>query len=216
MQEGETDLTGRTHWAVGTAAALCVTQPARLRDWVLCIGAAAVGSVISDIDVTTSDSRETLNRITAVSVLAVAAVGIAEAWWDLGIIRNFDRESSIFRLILGFAAFLAVCTFGKNQPHRSFMHSFLGWILLGQITAFIYPAMTPYFSIAMLSHMAIDLLNRRNVRLLYPLKKGFSFGICSADGWVSRNLFLAGTAVSVLVSLLLFFFRYRRELTGIW
>ena len=203
MQEGETDLTGRTHWAVGTAAALCVTQPARLRDWVLCIGAAAVGSVISDIDVTTSDSRETLNRITAVSVLAVAAVGIAEAWWDLGIIRNFDRESSIFRLIFGFA-------------HRSFMHSFLGWILLGQITAFIYPAMTPYFSIAMLSHMAIDLLNRRNVRLLYPLKKGFSFGICSADGWVNRNLFLAGTAVSVLVSLLLFFFRYRRELTGIW
>ena len=203
MQEGETDLTGRTHWAVGTAAALCVTQPARLRDWVLCIGAAAVGSVISDIDVTTSDSRETLNRITAVSVLAVAAVGIAEVWWDLGIIRNFDRESSIFRLIFGFA-------------HRSFMHSFLGWILLGQITAFIYPAMTPYFSIAMLSHMAIDLLNRRNVRLLYPLKKGFSFGICSADGWVNRNLFLAGTAVSVLVSLLLFFFRYRRELTGIW
>ncbi len=63
MQEGETDLTGRTHWAVGTAAALCVTQPARLRDWVLCIGAAAVGSVISDIDVTTSDSRETLDRI---------------------------------------------------------------------------------------------------------------------------------------------------------
>ena len=88
-------MTGRTHWAVGTAAALCVTQPARLRDWVLCIGAAAVGSVISDIDVTTSDSRETLNRITAVSVLAVAAVGIAEVWWDLGIIRNFDRESSL-------------------------------------------------------------------------------------------------------------------------
>ena len=42
-------MTGKTHLAVGTAAALCVTQPPHLRDWVLCIGAAVVGSVISDV-----------------------------------------------------------------------------------------------------------------------------------------------------------------------
>ena len=63
--------------------------------------------------------------------------------------------------------------------------------------------MTPYFSAAMLSHILIDLLNRRNVRLLYPLKKGFCLGICSADGMVNRALFLAGAAVSAVVSLLL-------------
>ena len=44
-------MTGKTHLAVGTAAALCVTQPPHLRDWVLCIGAAVVGSVISDVAV---------------------------------------------------------------------------------------------------------------------------------------------------------------------
>ena len=204
-------MTGRTHWTVGTAAALCVAQPPNIREWVLCVAAAAVGSVISDIDVTTSDSREALNRITAVSVLAVAAAGVAEAWWHLGIVRNFDRESNVFRLILGFAAFLAICTFGKKQPHRSFMHSFLGLFLLGSVAGLIYPAMTPYFSAAMLSHMLLDLLNRRGVRLLYPLRKGFCFGICSADGWLDRKLFLAGGAVSLLVSLILFFFRYRQE-----
>ncbi|HIX77483.1 MAG TPA: metal-dependent hydrolase [Candidatus Fusicatenibacter merdavium] len=204
-------MTGKTHWAVGTAAALCLGQPANFREWVLCVGAAAVGSVICDVDVTTSDSRETLNRITVVAVLVAVAVGAAEAWWHLGIVRNFERESNLFRLIVGFAAFLAVCTFGKNQPHRSFMHSFAGWFLLGGITGLIYPAMTPYFSIAMLSHMAIDLLNRRNVRLLYPLKKGFSFRVCSADGLVNHVLFLAGAAVSAAASLLMFFFRYREE-----
>lgn len=205
-------MTGKTHWAVGTAAALCVGQPENIREWVLCVGAAAVGAVICDVDVTTSDSRETLNKITVVAVLAAAAVGAADAWWHLGIIRNFDRESNLFRLAVGFAVFLAVCTFGKNQPHRSFMHSFLGWFVLGTLTELIYPAMTPYFSAAMMSHMAIDLLNRRNVRLLYPLKKGFSFGLCSADGMVNRWLFLAGTAVSAVVSLLMFFFRYRAEI----
>lgn len=204
-------MTGKTHWAVGTAAALCMTQPSNVREWVLCIGAASVGSVISDIDVTTSDSRETLNRITVVAVLAAAAVAAAEARWHLGIVRNFDRESSLFRLIVGFGVFLAVCMFGKNQPHRSFMHSFLGWFLLGGVAGLIYPAMAPYFSAAMLSHMMIDLLNRRNVRLLYPLKKGFCFGVCSADGWVNRSLFLAGMAVIVIASVLMFVLRYRQE-----
>ena len=83
------------------------------------------------------------------------------------------------------------------------MHSFAGWFLLGSLTGLIYPAVTPYFSAAMLSHILIDLLNRRNVRLLYPLKKGFCLGICSADGMVNRALFLAGAAVSAVVSLLL-------------
>ena len=196
-------MTGKTHWAVGTAAALCAARPTELREWVLCVSAAAVGSVISDIDVTTSDSRETLNRITAVAVLAAAAAGIAELWFHLGIIRSFDRESNLFRLVVGFGIFLAVCTFGKSQPHRSFMHSFAGWFLLGSLTGLIYPAVTPYFSAAMLSHILIDLLNRRNVRLLYPLKKGFCLGICSADGMVNRALFLAGAAASAVVSLLL-------------
>ena len=128
---------GKTHWAVGTAAALCAARPTELRELVLCVSAAAVGSVISDIDVTTSDSRETLNRITAVAVLAAAAAGIAELWFHLGIIRSFDRESNLFRLVVGFGIFLAVCTFGKSQPHRSFMHSFAGWFLLGSLTGFI-------------------------------------------------------------------------------
>ena len=88
-------MTGKTHWAVGTAAALCVARPTELREWVLCVSAAAVGSVISDIDVTTSDSRETLNRITAVAVLAAAAAGIAEAlemWKKWGISKIRSRK----------------------------------------------------------------------------------------------------------------------------
>ena len=50
-------MTGKTHLSVGTAAAICVTQPQTLSSLLLCLGTAAIGSVISDIDVTTSDSR---------------------------------------------------------------------------------------------------------------------------------------------------------------
>ncbi len=130
-------MTGKTHLAVGTAAALCVTQPPHLRDWVLCIGAAVVGSVISDVDVSTSDSREALNKVTAVSCLAFVVVVILECIFHLGILKNFNRESSLFRFIIGFAVMLIVCTFGKNQPHRSFMHSILGLLIFSGIVAFM-------------------------------------------------------------------------------
>lgn len=53
-------MTGKTHLSVGTAATVCVTQPQTLSSLLLCLGTAAIGSVISDIDVTTSESREQL------------------------------------------------------------------------------------------------------------------------------------------------------------
>lgn len=191
-------MTGKTHLAVGIASALCLTQPETPRELVLCLSASAVGSMISDIDVTTSDSREALNRITLLAGAAILLAGIAEIRLDLGIVRNFDRQSSGFRLAVGLAAFWLVCAFGKNQPHRSFMHSFAGIAALTGILALIYPPVVPYFMTAMISHTAIDLLNRRKVRLLYPLKWGFCFGVCSSDGWVDRKLFLAGCIAGVL------------------
>ena len=193
-------MTGKTHLAVGTAAALCVTQPPHLRDWVLCIGAAVVGSVISDVDVSTSDSREALNKITAVSCLAFVVVVILECIFHLGILKNFNRESSLFRFIIGFAVMLIVCTFGKNQPHRSFMHSILGLLIFSGIVAFMYPEVELYFAIAMLSHILIDLLNKRKVRLLYPWGNGWCLRLCTADGIVNTLLFWLGSAVAMIAS----------------
>ena len=57
LPELEIHMTGKTHLSVGTAAAVCVTQPQNLSSLLLCLGTAAIGSVISDIDVTTSESR---------------------------------------------------------------------------------------------------------------------------------------------------------------
>ena len=45
---------GRTHFFIGTAAALAVLQPQTVPVLVTGAGAAAIGSLISDIDVGTS------------------------------------------------------------------------------------------------------------------------------------------------------------------
>ncbi|MDO5336292.1 MAG: metal-dependent hydrolase [Eubacteriales bacterium] len=196
---------GKTHMVCGTACALCVLQPTTIREWVICTGAAAIGAVISDIDVTTSDSRETLNKITFLSVLIAIAVCCLEYQWHLGIMRNFNRESNLFRLVVGFAVFLGICTFGKNQPHRSFMHSFAGLASLSIVLYLVYPPLAAPFAIAMLSHIMLDILNRRKVRLFYPLRGGLCLRLCSANGLVNKAFLAIGSAVFAVYSGMLLF-----------
>lgn len=198
-------MTGKTHLSVGTAAAVCVTQPQSLGSLLLCLGTAAIGSVVSDIDVTTSESREQLNKITLLTILVITALVFAEWKWNLGIRYRFQKESSGYRLAVSFLLFLGVCTFGKKQPHRSFMHSLPALVILSSIVYGIFPDLAPYFFVAMLSHMLIDMLNYKNVRILYPLKFGISLDFCHADGLVSKALFYAGLAVlSAMVLFLLY------------
>ena len=60
----------------------------------------------------------------------------------------------------------------------------------------------PYFGIAFLSHLGIDLLNRKGERLFFPLKKRFSFGICSSRGLVNQWMF--GISSVILVGIFVY------------
>lgn len=198
-------MTGKTHLAVGTATALCITYPSDFKELALCIIASSVGSVVCDVDVKSSDSRRDLNRITVLTVIVGIALLFAEYKFNLGITKNFNRESDMFRLVLGFISFIAVCTFGKYQPHRSFMHSIPALVILTGIVYFMYPALAPYFFIAMFSHIFTDLFNKKRVKLFYPLKKGICFRLCTADGKVNNILFFTGTAFSIFFFILAIF-----------
>lgn len=191
-------MTGKTHLAVGTASALCITQPTTLKELALCVAVASIGSVVSDVDVKTSESRRDLNKVTAVAVVVGIVLAFVEYQFNLGIIKNFNRESNLFRLLIGFSGFIAVCTFGKNQPHRSFMHSIPAVLILTGIVYFMYPVLAPFFMVSMLSHIAIDLFNRKRVKLFYPLKRGFCFNMCKASGTVNRIMFICASSLTIL------------------
>lgn len=190
-------MTGKTHLVVGTASALLVTQPSTIKEFFLCIGVAQIGSIISDIDVSTSESRKNMNRIIKLVVVIVGILLFLEYQWKIEIIGFVNQDRNLVRILLGLMAFLGVCIFGKEQPHRSFMHSFLAVILLSGILWIIYPIIVPYFAIAMFSHIAIDLLNKKKVKILYPFKQGISFDLCYANGFVNHMLFGAGSIIIV-------------------
>ena len=107
------------------------------------------------------------------------------------------------RLIAGIVGVLGICIFGKNQPHRSFMHSALAVGLLSVATYVILPDAVPYMIISMFSHILIDTLNKKKVHIFYPLPGGIGLNLCHAQGFVNNTIFKVASLLTI-VSLVYF------------
>ena len=176
---------GRTHFFIGISAALAVMQPSSMPTLVAGAGAAAIGGMISDIDSGTSQAHREADKIMTAAIAVTAIVILADYKFHVGIYERLMRNSSIARLLTGAMAFIIICTYGSSQPHRSFMHSFLSLFMLTACIDVIYPDAAPYFAVAYASHLALDLLNYRRLRLIWGsvLPKGSSTTCSCPPEW---------------------------------
>lgn len=191
-------MTGKTHVSVAMASTLLLTQPQSIKELALCLGVTSVGAVISDIDVSTSESHEAIDRILCIVIIAAIALGFAEYKWHVGIVESFKNNSSIMRLMAGIVGVLGICIFGKNQPHRSFMHSALAVGLLSGAVYIILPDAVPYMIISMSSHILIDTLNKKKVHIFYPIPGGIGFNLCHAQGFVNNTIFKVASLLTIV------------------
>ncbi|MDO5558682.1 MAG: metal-dependent hydrolase [Oscillospiraceae bacterium] len=193
-------MTFKTHVAAGITSALLIAHPSKPKDIILCVGAAAIGSVISDIDATTSESKKGLKKVTGVTLCAVAAIIAADYFLDARLWTRFMNNSNLVRCIFGFFALILVCIFGERQPHRSFMHSIAGLAAVTGSVYFMWPQASLYTATAMASHILIDMLNKKRIQLFYPLKRPrAALGICYSDGLVNSLLFMICSIASIAV-----------------
>lgn len=187
----------KTHAAVGTATSLAMFIPTDIPTLIIGTGMALVGSVICDIDSGTSSSRKQANMVTFFILGICVLLGGAEYFFHLGLRERLFSNNGLVRSILCAAVFISVCLIGKQTAHRSFMHSFLCLGVLYSCIAISFPIGARYFAAAFFSHQVIDVLNKKGVRLLYPIKTGFSINLCRSDGLINKILFLAGMIASV-------------------
>lgn len=191
---------------VGIAATMAVTQPKNLVELVLAVGAGGFGALISDIDVETSGSHKEADRITMFSMGVVLTVLTLDRFFETDIMNRVIKNSGYGSMVLGALIFIAICAFGKEQPHRSFMHSFLALLLLCFAMSLVWKKAVLYFAVGFLSHLAIDSFNKKKVRLFYPLKGGVSLGLFRANGTANRAFFIVAAVVTAF-ELLLFVIR---------
>ena len=123
-------MTGETHLTVGVAAVVAVTQPKNMRELLLAVGVGVVGSVISDIDVGTSQSRKEADKIIAIIGVLAVMIFLADHYLKAGIFARMMASRGAAEIAIGALIFLSVSVFGMEKPHRTFMHSLTGLLLL--------------------------------------------------------------------------------------
>lgn len=197
---------GKTHMIVGISASLAITVPNTAPEFLIAVGLGAIGGVISDIDVETSNIHRNIGRVVLLTIVSIAVILGLDIFLKTGIIHKIMEDSSILRIVAGCLLFIIICAFGEEQPHRTFMHSFLALLLLDAALGLIWPKLILYFTVGFLSHLAIDLLNKKKLSLWYPLKSGFCIGLFSADGLANQIFYIAG-CIAAGVEMILFVMR---------
>ena len=122
--------------------------------------------------------------------VAIAAL-IEDHLLDAGMWRSLaDRGSYLW--FAGLVGFVLTCTFAGISSHRGFSHSLLALALETISVWLVFPTAAMPFAIAFMSHLVLDLMNKRPVRLLYPAKKGVSLKWFYADRLANKFFAFAG------------------------
>lgn len=193
---------GHTHLAMGIATGLAVMRPRTWPELLVGIGAGALGGLISDIDVGTSKSHKRADIITVLSAVIVAAVIVIDWVFNVGIQEKLMQNETFVQFFAPTIIFIGICAYGKGTSHRTFMHSILAMVLLMACVGVALPVAAPYFGLGFLSHIVLDIFNKKRVRIFWPSKDGICFKLCSSHGKVNRIFFYTGTIVSGLCVLI--------------
>ena len=199
----------KTHLSVGLAAALAVAPPTNEGLYYALIGG-SIGSMICDID----RSSEGTVRDSGVTWLITAVIMIAaylkQSIFSGSGITYRDLLSNPWQLI-SLAFLVGLLLFAINGAHRGFSHSFMMFFCSFFFMFFLCRRASLFYAVAFLTHIFLDILNKRPVRIFYPAKKGFCLYWCYCDGTVNQLLLACGSIAVVL----LLFYKFGISLSGL-
>lgn len=190
-----------THIAAGASAALLFTRPQGLLPAIGVVLSAVCGSVISDIDADRSWARKQADVLICAAAAGLeAAVLVATVSGQIASVVETIGTLGCIEKLAAWVLAVIICMFGMKQEHRWFMHSFAAGAAL---TACVHVALSRQqacvFLAGFLSHLVLDLPNHKDMRLFWPLKKGFCLHLCTSDGVVNKILGAAFLVICVLL-----------------
>ena len=184
----------RTHIVIGIASgitAAAIAGPLTAEVWYSAVLGAAVGSILPDID-TRAGRRKSEVFWSGIAVAALTAVILVlDSMSGTGICDAVLARAD--DTLLQGGILLGLLLFGmKLSGHRSFSHSLAALLMLLISLKMVCPVLVPFFAVGFVSHLLLDMLNRKPVKLFYPFGRGFALRFCSADGKMNNVLFAVG------------------------
>lgn len=191
----------KAHIATGMAAAFTVIMPDNVYEALPVVTGAALGCLICDIDCDNVSEKTDSSHWRRVMFAAAAAAAAADHLLGAGM-RRPPGDGGTYLIFAGIAGFVLTCAFASISGHRGFSHSLAAMLLETASVWLVFPSAAGPFMIAFASHLILDILNKRPVRLLYPVKKGFCLGLFYADRLADKVFALAGSIWLVLAAVL--------------
>ena len=182
---------GKTHLTIGVAAAIAAAQPSTVPECLAAVAAGAIGGVICDIDTLRNDGNNDSIAVQLTAAATAACIFAVDWWQNMGLCAStlaLDRN----RLSIGAIALFALWIIGFFSSHRGFTHSIAAGALFSQAVWMLCPALAVPFAAAYASHIFLDLLNKKGVRLLFPMKGGVHFDLFYSDRTANDLLFALG------------------------
>ena len=182
----------KTHASVGVAAALLMQPPTTIPMLGAAIAVSAVSGAMSDIDERHSKAKKSFDKLIGLLFILTLAITIMDYCLDIKVIDFLFLNSNVAQSLCAVLMFALICFYGCGQSHRGFMHSFACCFMLTTVIALLFPSVYIYFCIAFISHIALDVLNKKGEQLFWPLKWRTCLGICSSDGAMNSILLAFG------------------------
>ncbi|ONI43107.1 hypothetical protein AN640_06770 [Candidatus Epulonipiscium fishelsonii] len=179
---------GLTHLFIGTASALALTSS--VYGIIPALIGGSIGGTISDIDTKNS----IFSKYFKIKNIVIAIV------IDLvlqGPILHYIFKANKVILLFGIILFFILLKLGKAQKHRGPTHSILALTLFSVSIAFFSLPILPAFIIGFISHLTLDILNKKPVNIFYPYNKGICLKFCYANKSTNTTLLFVGIIFTV-------------------
>ena len=200
---------GRTHFVLGMASAIVITQPHTVSGIITTMLGGAIGGWIVDVDMKNRDieksdeaQRESVYD-TIIDAIFILSLIVIDFFIGKGmcqyIIDNWGVK--IWGVLFGIVILLLI---GLNTKHRTFTHSFLAMTFFsGLMYFFCKPVIIP-FLIGYASHLISDLFNKLGLQLFFPLKWRPCLKLCGSNGKANKVLFWISLSIDVVIGAFLF------------
>ena len=186
---------GATHLAVGVGAALALIQPTTLGACFTATIGGAVGGVLADVDAMKNDGKLGSTQVQGFATILTVSILILDSVLKTGVWAEIAKRSQEV-LTAGCILFGVLWIVGYFSNHRSFTHSLGGMCLFTWAVSLFCPSMSMSFLAGYGSHLVLDLLNRRPLKLFYPLERGFCFHVFYSNREANTLCFYAGCLLS--------------------
>ena len=193
----------KTHVMCANLVSLYLMKPDSISNLLFTCGCATLGGLVPDVDLKDSTSDKLFDRLMTSLITIVVMSFFIKYFFDIDLYCKI-KECSYINYLISVCLFIVMAFLGSKSSHRSFTHSILGLFVYSSILSYGFGnnVIFPYF-VSHLSHIVLDLFNKKGVALFYPSKYRLCFGICDSNGKVNKFLFILFSLLIILYLVLI-------------